>query len=112
MMDIWYGTDKNLRKKKYGIQQHEYWLWNPETDRFLKLLNDRFSSYAAIGNQRYLLAFNTEEEFNYVNTSPVFPIYLYYTKKNSYRLIFSGSSNITGSPNGKYIIGFEEKQEI
>lgn len=26
MLDIWYGNDKNLRKKKYGTQEHEYWL--------------------------------------------------------------------------------------
>lgn len=36
----------------------------------------------------------------------MFPIYLYDIITNSYRLIFSGSSNITGSSNGEYILGF------
>lgn len=40
MLDIWYGNDKNLRKKKYGTQEHEYWLWNPETNDSQQLPNN------------------------------------------------------------------------
>ncbi|MDV3662787.1 hypothetical protein CMU51_01790 [Elizabethkingia anophelis] len=111
MMEIWYGTDKNLRKKKYGTQEHEYHIWNPENHHSEKLPTNKFSSFAPIGNDRYFLAFNTEEEFNYVNTSLLFSIYLYdITDTSPYQSVFTASSNITGTKDGTYIVGFEENQ--
>lgn len=110
MVEVWYGTDKNLRKKKYGTQEHEYQIWNTETNHTEKLRTDRFSTFAAMGSSRYILAFNTEEEFNYVNTSLVFPIDLYNMTDTSYCSLFTASSKVTGTKDGTYIVGFEENQ--
>ncbi|PVV61808.1 hypothetical protein DD829_00995 [Chryseobacterium sp. HMWF035] len=110
MVEVWYGTDKNLRKKKYGTQEHEYQIWSTETNHSEKLRTDRFSTFAAMGSSHYFLAFNTEEEFNYVNTSLVFSIYLYDITDTSYRSLFTASSKITGTKDGTYIVGFEENQ--
>jgi dipeptidyl aminopeptidase/acylaminoacyl peptidase len=108
MVEVWYGTDKNLRKKKYGTQEHEYQIWNTETNHSEKLRTDRFSTFAAMGSSLYFLAFNTEEGFNYVNTSLVFSIYLYDITDKYYRPLFTASSKITGTKDGTYIVGFEE----
>ncbi|SHF39328.1 Dipeptidyl aminopeptidase/acylaminoacyl peptidase [Chryseobacterium sp. OV279] len=110
MVEVWYGTDKNLRKKKYGTQEHEYQIWNTETNHLEKLPTNKFSTFAAMGSSRYFLAFNTEEEFNYVNTSLVFPIDLYDITIKSYRPLFTASSKVTGTKDGTYIVGFEENQ--
>ncbi len=112
MVEIWYGTDKNLRKKKYGTQAHEYQIWNTETNRSEKLSTDHFSTFAPIGSSRYFLAFNTEEEFNYSDTSLLFPVHVYDMNTQASRPAFSAVSNITASLNGEYILGFEEKQKI
>ncbi|WP_165852295.1 alpha/beta hydrolase family protein [Chryseobacterium pennae] len=110
MVEVWYGSDKNLRKKKYGTQEHEYQIWNTATNHSEKLRTDRFSTFAAMGSSHYFLAFNTEEEFNYVNTSLVFSIYLYDITDKSYHSLFTASSKITGTKDGTYIVGFGENQ--
>lgn len=112
MLEVWYGTDKNLRKKKYGTQEHEYHIWDIETNRSEKLSTDRFSTFAPIGSDRYFLAFNTEEEFNYVNTSLLFPVHLYDMNTQTSHPVFSAVSNIAVSSKGEYILGFEEKQKM
>lgn len=112
MVEVWYGTDKNLRKKKYGTQAHEYQIWNTDTNRSEKLSTDHFSTFAPIGSSRYFLAFNTEEEFNYSDTSLLFPVHVYDMNTQASSRVFSAVSNITASSNGEYILGFEEKQKI
>ncbi|ANF53099.1 hypothetical protein A0O34_07210 [Chryseobacterium glaciei] len=112
MLDIWYGNDRDLRFKKSGTQKHQYWLWKPDTNSTVKLPEEQFSSYAPINNNRYLLAFNAIEEFNYISGTPLYKMHLYDTQTNSSKLIFSNTFHIIGSADGRYILSFDEINKV
>ncbi|MBT2621915.1 prolyl oligopeptidase family serine peptidase [Chryseobacterium sp. ISL-6] len=109
MLDIWYGNDKSLRFKKTGTQKHQYYLWKTDANMTIKLPQDQFSSYAPINNDRYLLAFNVTEEFNYVSSTPLYNMYLFDTQSSSSKMIFSNTFHIIGSADGRYIMGYDER---
>ncbi|AZA66413.1 hypothetical protein EG345_18225 [Chryseobacterium carnipullorum] len=109
MVEIWYGTDKKLREKKYGSQQHQYLLWNPKLNESVKLPTDQFSSYASIGSDRYFLAFNSDEEFNYTSGTHLYSMHLYDKLMGSSERIFTKTYRIIVSPDGRYISAYDEK---
>lgn len=110
MLEIWYGNDKELRSKKYGTQKHQYYLWYPKTNQSLPLPENLFSAYIPI-TERYLLAFNTKEEDHYVTPTHFYTLYLYDRQKDSYQRIFNQTFNVIGSPDSRYIIGYDEKDQ-
>jgi dipeptidyl aminopeptidase/acylaminoacyl peptidase len=112
MLDIWYGNDKNLRFKKSGMQKHQYWLWKPDTNSTTKLPEEQFTCYAPINNNRYLLGFNVTEELNYISSTPLYKMHLYDAQTNSSKLIFSNTFQIIASRDGKYILSFDEINNV
>ncbi len=105
--DIWYANDPNLKEKKYGKQsQHQYYIWNTEKETLFKVPDNNFSLFAPIDNPRYLLAIRPQKDFRYSTRIPFLNLYLYDTFNNSYNEISEQLSDIVVSPNGLYIIGF------
>jgi dipeptidyl aminopeptidase/acylaminoacyl peptidase len=112
MLDIWSGNDKDLRQKKTGKQQHQYWFWKPDTNSTLKLPEEQFSAYAPVNNSRYVIAFNAREEFNYISSTPLYIMYLFDLQNSSSTPIFSNTFRVIASPNGKYLLSFDEMNKL
>ncbi|GEN71223.1 hypothetical protein CLA01_12950 [Chryseobacterium lathyri] len=108
LVDIWYGNDSNLKAKDIGCIRSEYYLWNTLTSKCIKIPNDRFPSFAAINNKRFLLSFDPVGNYNYVTYVPLVDYYLYDIITGKYCPLSSKTSGISHSPNGQYLVLLNE----
>jgi acetyl esterase/lipase len=115
LVEIWYGTDENLKTPKKGITQNRYWLWKPTANTIQELPTNRYPVIAAINSERYFLAFHPTKGHDYLNYEPQLKdVQIYDALLNSYRKMDDlmgveyGSSEIICSYNGKYVLGSED----
>lgn len=115
IVDIWYGTDENLKTRKIGITKNMYWLWKPELNTMQELPTHTYPVFAAINSDRYFLAFHPTKGHDYLNYEPqLIDVQIYDLLMKSYRRIEDlkgvnyGSSEIFCSSNGKYLLGSED----
>lgn len=115
LVDIWYGTDENLKTRKTGITKNRYWLWRLEGNTMQELLTDKYQVITALNSERYFLAFNPTKGHDYLNYEPQLKdVQIYDIQLNSYRKIDDlkgveyGSSEIICSYDGKYLLGSED----
>ncbi|UKB78594.1 alpha/beta hydrolase family protein [Chryseobacterium sp. MEBOG07] len=115
LVEIWYGTDENLKTRKTGITKNRYWLWRPEVNTMQELQTDRYPVITAINSERYFLAFHPTKGHDYLNEEPKLKdVQIYDILANSYRKIDDlngvqySSSEIFCSYNGQYLLGSED----
>jgi dipeptidyl aminopeptidase/acylaminoacyl peptidase len=115
LVDIWYGTDENLKTRKTGITKNRYWLWRTEANKVQEIPTDRYPVITAINSKRYFLAFNPTKGHDYLNYEPQLKdVHIYDVQLNTYRKmddfkgINYGSSEIICSSNGKFLLGSED----
>lgn len=117
IVDIWYGNSSNLREKKYGSVEYEYWLWMPDQGRILTVPNDKFTRVTSLNSTRYLLAFNPSAEYNYLTQEPQLKTYVYDIQKKIFsefaalKGVHYGSPEIICSLNGNYLLGSEDGEK-
>lgn len=108
LVDIWYGNDSNLKAKDVGCLRSEYYLWNNRKSISIKIPNDQFPSFAAINNKRFLICFDPVGDYNYVTHIPLVDYYLYDLITGIYHPLSSKTSSISYSPNGQFLVLFNE----
>lgn len=112
MVELWYGTDRELRFTKNGKVKYRFWHLMNDSGTVDELPTDRFEIFTSLNNSRYLWAFSNKEVFDYVNVNPKYDMFLYDTQLKKYSLIFPKSSEIFGSADGRYSVSFDRKEKI
>lgn len=112
MVELWYGTDRELRFTKNGKVRYRFWHIMTDSGSIEELPMDRFEIFTSLNNSRYLWAFSNREAFDYVNANPKYDMFLYDTQLKKYSLIFPQSSEIFGSADGRYAVSFDRKEKI
>ncbi|WP_412468741.1 S9 family peptidase [Pedobacter sp. KLB.chiD] len=113
LVDIWYGNDGNLKAKKSGVGKCKYYYWQPTANALLTIPNDEHQTISSLNSQRYFLAFNPFDNYNYVTQQPQFSAYLYdiqqktFSKFTNLKGVYYGSPEIICSPDGQFVLGSE-----
>ncbi|ASE62029.1 S9 family peptidase [Chryseobacterium indologenes] len=111
IVDIWYGNDSNLKAKNIGCIQSEYYLYDNIADKSTKIPTDRYPSFASINSSRYLIAFNSEEDYNYITHVPLVNYYLFDLLSKTYQTLSSKTLSLSYSPNGQFLVLFNEENK-
>lgn len=110
VVDIWYGNDSNLKAKKYGTEDsHEYFFLDVGKQAVKPISTERFPVFASANNTDYLLAFDPQKDYNYSTRFPLLDLYAYHLSENSYFQIFEKAADIVLSPNGVFILGWDDR---
>ncbi|WP_312396841.1 prolyl oligopeptidase family serine peptidase [Chryseobacterium sp.] len=112
MVELWYGTDRELRFTKNGKVKYRFWHIMTDTGTVEEFPTDRFEIFTSLNNSRYLWAFSNREVFDYVSANPKYDMFLYDIQLKKYSLIFPKSSEIFGSADGRYVVSFDRKEKI
>jgi len=112
MIDIWYGTDKDLRFRKSNKTVYRFWHLTAVSGNVQELPTDLFEVFAALNSSRYVWAFSNREAYDYVHGSPLYDLYEYDLLEKKSTLIFPESSEITGSENGRYAVSYSRKDKV
>lgn len=108
IVDIWYGNDKFLRSKNAAIGNNEYWYWKSGIKSAEKIAIDSFTDYVSINSDRFFLAFNIAEQFDYRFSTPVYALYLYDRITKTSKKIVEGTRDTVISADGRYIVMLNE----
>ncbi|AZA87641.1 hypothetical protein EG349_12995 [Chryseobacterium shandongense] len=110
VVDIWYGNDSNLKAKKYGTEDsHEYFLLDVGKQAVKPISAERFPVFASANNTDYLLAFDPQKDYNYSTRFPLLDLYVYHLSENSYFQIFEKAADVTLSPDGAFLLGWNDR---
>ncbi|KQS93218.1 prolyl oligopeptidase family serine peptidase [Chryseobacterium sp. Leaf394] len=111
MVEVWYGSDKNLRSARTGKRNYRFWYWKPEKKIITELPSEKSQVYVPLNNSRYLWMFSSKEVYNYIHATPMYDIYLYDIEKNTSLLAFNESSEVIGSMNGNFAVSHSRKTD-
>lgn len=113
LVDIWYGNDPNLEKKISGDIRKIYGVFYTDTQRFLQLPTDKFSTFESLNNTHVFLAYQERKNYNYIILDPQLEdTFLYDINRNTFLPLGSlkplspsrTSGETISSPNGNYIL--------
>jgi len=107
---IWQGNDKTLRDGKYGSRKHTYCLWKPGNTYAEDIPTGNFSVFVPFNNTRYLWAFSTAEQYNYVMGTSA-DVYLYDIVNKTSTLVFKSTNLVNSSADGRYTVAYNEREK-
>lgn len=108
VVEVWYGNDQFLRDRKKGVRRSECLVWNATEKILSKLPSEEFSDYVSMNSERYFLAFNNAEQFDYRYSSQIFPLFLYDRQENRSVKICDATRDVVISSNSRYIVMLNE----
>lgn len=115
LVDIWYGSDENLKTRKIGVTKNRYWLWKSDISKVQELPTDIYTVFASVNSERYFLAFHPTEGHDYLTYEPQLRnVQVYDVLLNSYHKLEDlkgvnyGSAEIICSFSGKFLLGSED----
>lgn len=103
-VEIKYSNDSYLRFRKRGVSVNDFWLINTRDNMVDKLPSNEFSDYIAIKNNRYLLALQKAEKYNYRFAQPIFTFFLYDSYTKTSKKLLEGARTAEASPDGRYVV--------
>ncbi len=102
--EIRYGNDPYLGFRRRGLSESQYWIWNSQTGLTEILPMTLYSDYIPINNERYLLAINKKEQFDYRFSKSLFALFLYDRIMKTSLEIATGIRTVIISDRGRYVV--------
>ncbi|GEM_PF-470299 len=101
--DIWYGSDRNLKKKFYpDITQTV--IWDPASNSVQDFGGHRYSHSFGVNNARWFLSFDETALQDYTELYPPLKIYRYHMTTGSHTVLDTITRELFADPQGKWLL--------
>ena len=101
--DIWYGSDRNLKKKFYPDITRTV-IWDPRSNSVQDFGGHRYSHSFGVNNDRWFLSFDETELQDYTELYPPLKIYRYHMAAGSHTVLDTITRELFADPQGKWLL--------
>lgn len=112
MVDIWYGTDFELKKHAKAVTEYIQLDWDPVSGRQVLITRPGYFGETAIGNSRYLMYETDKQQVDKMDKAggnSFDRLYLWNAVTDTYTLITDLQKRMVISPSGQYLLIQKEK---
>lgn len=110
MVDIWYGSDKNLQQKYYPSGSESAYLWQPKEGKVQDLGRADLKNIVSLGNGRYFLGINPSILNDYTVFNPDIELNVLDAKTAEWKTLGRFTPEIYVSGNGQFLLSPKNRQ--
>lgn len=110
MIDIWYGSDRDLQQKYYPSGTESAYLWQPREEKIQNLGTKDLKNVISLGNGRYFLGINPSLLNDYTVFNPDIEINVLDALSDDWRTLGRFEPEIYVSGNGQLLLSPKNKQ--